>query len=284
MKKKVVLLGDGAVGKTSLIRKFVFDKFDDKYITTIGTKVTKKDIRVKPSPGETVDLTLMVWDILGQKGYHRIQKTGFQGTKGALLVCDMTRRETLESLEQYWLPNLVEAAGPVPVIFLGNKTDLIDPKGDRPSQPNHLTAGELRRTASKFSTPSYLTSAKTGLNVEDAFQCFGDALFLSKPDYSTLAGSEEQKEMAENPTMKLTDAIIQDFCKSYGNFDAAMPIIRRQFELGDVDIKEPTVRGLMAVIKRLANVEKGFRKPEEVKKNYRRRMSVLRRYKKEIRS
>src|SRR5438046_784173 len=82
IKRKILLLGDGAVGKTSLIRRFVVDKFSDDYITTIGTKVTKKDLRLE-SPGKVTDLTFMIWDVLGQKGYKGIQESSFQGAKAA---------------------------------------------------------------------------------------------------------------------------------------------------------------------------------------------------------
>src|SRR5439155_825420 len=78
IKRKILLLGDGAVGKTSLIRRFVVDKFSDDYITTIGTKVTKKDLRIE-SPARSTDLTFMIWDVLGQKGYRGIQDSSFQG-------------------------------------------------------------------------------------------------------------------------------------------------------------------------------------------------------------
>src|SRR5436309_1950018 len=93
VKRKILLLGDGAVGKTSLIRRFVVDKFSDDYITTIGTKVTKKDLRIE-SPSKATDMTFMIWDVLGQKGYRGIQESSFQGAKGALLVYDVTRPET----------------------------------------------------------------------------------------------------------------------------------------------------------------------------------------------
>src|SRR3990172_4292617 len=123
IKRKVLLLGDGAVGKTSLIRRFVVDKFSDDYITTIGTKVTKKDLRLE-SPGKAIDLTFMIWDVLGQKGYKNIQESAFQGAKGALLVYDVTRLETLRSLQEYWLPHLSRVVGPIPFVVVGNKIDL----------------------------------------------------------------------------------------------------------------------------------------------------------------
>src|SRR5207249_11546858 len=118
IKRKILLLGDGAVGKTSLIRRFVVDKFSDDYITTIGTKVTKKDLRLE-SPGKATDLTSMIWDVLGQKGYKGIQESSFQGAKGALLIYDVSRQETLQSLQDYWIPHLMSVTEAMPRVVGG---------------------------------------------------------------------------------------------------------------------------------------------------------------------
>src|SRR5437870_9863470 len=112
VKRKILLLGDGAVGKTSLIRRFVVDKFSDDYITTIGTKVTKKDLRLE-SPGKATDMTFMIWAVLGPKGYRGIQESSFQGAKGALLVYDVTRPETADRLHAYRLPHLRPVTDPI---------------------------------------------------------------------------------------------------------------------------------------------------------------------------
>ena len=97
IKKNIILLGDGAVGKTSLVRRFVTDQFSDKYITTIGSKVTKKEIYLDTGDDRT-HMVLLVWDILGQKGYRFTQALSFGGIEGALLIADVTRKETLGSL------------------------------------------------------------------------------------------------------------------------------------------------------------------------------------------
>src|SRR2546430_10752896 len=97
MKVKVCLIGEAAVGKTSLIRRFVLDNFDDKYIQTLGTKVSKKEL-ASPSPDGTGDLKIdmTIWDIMGQKGFRELLKEAyFYGARGIIAVCDVTRRETL---------------------------------------------------------------------------------------------------------------------------------------------------------------------------------------------
>src|SRR5213592_2010376 len=125
IKRKILLLGDGAVGKTSLIRRFVVDKFSDDYITTIGTKVTKRDLRLELG-NRTVDLSLMIWDVLGQKGYKGIQESAFRGARGVILVFDVTRPETFESFDEYWIPRVRAVAGPIPMVVVGNKVDLVE--------------------------------------------------------------------------------------------------------------------------------------------------------------
>ncbi|MEW5760844.1 MAG: Rab family GTPase, partial [Candidatus Thermoplasmatota archaeon] len=142
-----------------LIRRFVFDMFDDSYITTIGAKVTRKQIRI----GETF-LTLMLWDILGQKLHPTLPKQYQKGAEGGLIVADGTRKETIASLDS-WGNSLIETVGRVPIIFIINKKDLID--------MNSFSTDEIERLSKKHLAPYIFTSAKTGENVEEAFLTLG---------------------------------------------------------------------------------------------------------------
>ena len=121
-KKKVLILGDGAVGKTSLIRRFVVDKFSDEYITTIGTKTTKKDVTLEVE-GQAWNVSLLIWDVLGQKGYTEVQTSAFQGAKGVILVYDLSRPETRGSLVDYWIPRVWKVVGKLPMVLFGNKAE-----------------------------------------------------------------------------------------------------------------------------------------------------------------
>jgi len=154
---KLCLLGDGAVGKTSLVRRFVFDVFDDKYLMSFGTKVSKKSLKV----GEA-NLDLMIWDILGQKSQESLHAAYYRGASGALAVCDFTRPETMRNLRE-WLDSFRSVVGDMPVIILGNKMDL----------EKAFTSVELEAFAKEVGCRSLETSAKTGLNVESAFQELG---------------------------------------------------------------------------------------------------------------
>src|SRR2546425_685535 len=85
MKSKVVLLGDGGVGKTSLVRRFVVDQYSDDYITTVGTKVSKRSLSLGSALSE-VEMVMQIWDVLGQKGYSGVQETAIKGAQGVVLV------------------------------------------------------------------------------------------------------------------------------------------------------------------------------------------------------
>jgi small GTP-binding protein len=155
--RKICVLGDPAVGKTSLIRRYVIDIFDDNYIPSVGMKVTKKVIDLKK---ESTTLTLMIWDLLGSKS-NRFDSIYYKGVEGALIVCDVTRDETLENIPN-WISGLFEITGQVPVIFLGNKVD-IEGTSEEIEEKMAVFARSLK-------SKSLFTSAKTGENVEHAFE------------------------------------------------------------------------------------------------------------------
>ena len=161
--KKIILIGDGGVGKTTLIRKFVYDMFDDKYIATIGTKVSKKKVLF---PETQLDVNLMVWDVQGQRNDPLLTRY-FTGAEGALFVCDVTRFQTFENLPE-WIKDFEAVCGKVPMIILGNKSDLVD--------NTQFGESELSALAARYNAKAFLTSAKTGANVESSFKDIARAI------------------------------------------------------------------------------------------------------------
>ncbi len=157
---KLCLLGDGAVGKTSLVRRFVYDVFDDKYLMSFGTKVSKKTLKV-----DGAEMNLMIWDVLGQKSHESLHAAYYRGAAGALAICDFTRPDTMKNLKS-WLGSFRSVAGDIPIIILGNKSDL----------EKRFSLADLEEFGSSVGCTVLETSAKTGQNVELAFLQMGTKL------------------------------------------------------------------------------------------------------------
>ena len=163
-KFKVCLVGEHAVGKTCLVRRYVFNEFSDRYISTIGAKVTKSQITIQnPKTKKLVDVQLMIWDIIGQKGFRQLlQEAYFFGAQGIIGVCDNTKQNTLLDLHN-WIDVAHNITGEIPIVFLGNKCDLEDDQ--------EVGLSEITDVASEYEkTVPYLSSAKTGFNVGHAFK------------------------------------------------------------------------------------------------------------------
>lgn len=169
LKIKVCLLGDGAVGKTSLIRRFVDNMFNEDYLLTIGTRTSKKKVIIKkPELDKEYHITFIVWDIMGQISFRKLlHPTYLKGAKGALLVCDLTRKETLEHLDD-WIDSLYVEGRVMPSIFVANKSDR------RVEQT--FGVDEIKSVAAAYDSPYFMASAKTGMNVEDAFKTLGEQI------------------------------------------------------------------------------------------------------------
>lgn len=246
-KMKICLIGDAAVGKTSLVNKFVWNRFEDSYIATLGTKTMKKTIRINNN-GTSHNMTLLIWDILGQKFFQKFQNVAYEGAKGAFIVVDLTREETLYSLD-YWLYSLFKVAGEIPIVVLANKNDL----------KHSLEENEIREHIADYGFPFFLTSAKTGSNVESAFYTLGKSLIITWDEETSkenqlmpIVLKRYQKLMIDKEEKKLTpheveDMILARFCRLLGDTDKAMSIIRWQFQRLGLDFKNPTAKALIMV-------------------------------------
>ena len=103
IKKKICLLGSFAVGKTSLVERFVHDRFEDKYLTTVGVKISTKLMPPVESPGSGrfIQHTFLIWDIAGLEKFDRVALNYFRGGAGALAVADLTVPETIDRLHEF---------------------------------------------------------------------------------------------------------------------------------------------------------------------------------------
>lgn len=186
-KFKVVVVGDSGVGKTSLIRRFVFGTFDPRRTKSLETEITTHGAfldlsylgltlsrRRDPFPVDTarggMHVDLLIWDILGQrKGRRRKNENPYEGAKGVVAVADLTRKATLESLDT-WIEDVYDVAGTIPTVLLANKLDLL-PKAE-------LQEADVARAAWAFDSPYILASAKTGFNVDSGFEGLAKTIYL----------------------------------------------------------------------------------------------------------
>lgn len=164
---KVVILGDGGVGKTSLLNRFVDKSFDQEYKSTIGTNIMRIDYKVL----EKVTVAFALWDLAGQEYFQRVRQMYLSGCQAALFVYDVTRPDTLQNLKK-WMNELTSVAGEeVKMLMVGNKTDLVE---DR-----KVSLEEGKKLAEDLGLSYLETSAKTGDNVNRAF---GSLAFLLVKD------------------------------------------------------------------------------------------------------
>ena len=158
-KLKVLLTGAAAVGKTSLVQRFIKNRFAANYKLTVGVDILTKDVEFKPSEVAT----LSIWDIGGQQRFEFIRSTFYKGAAGALLVFDLTREQTYIETRK-WLTEIRQFSNQnIPFVLIGNKADLVEDVGEV------VDTNEARAFAENEGSIYIETSAKTGINVDDSF-------------------------------------------------------------------------------------------------------------------
>lgn len=148
--KKVVIAGHFGVGKTSLVRQFVHQKFSDQYLTTIGVKIDKKVVEV-----DDTSVKLMLWDIAGESSSLKIPSQYLVGAHGLIYVFDLSRPETYQNIDNE-IFELSKTLKTIPTIVLGNKSDLV-------------TGEFVEKLRETIRIDFKITSAKSGDNIEDSF-------------------------------------------------------------------------------------------------------------------
>lgn len=154
--KKICMVGDFGVGKTSLIRRFVDRQFNDQYLSTVGVKISRKLI-------ESVNLQMLIWDIEGHTKFKGIAPSYLQGASGALIVADVSRIETIERIPEH--VQLFLSINPKSSLIIAlNKSDLIDE--EKLTKLVQMVELQKLERVSKI----YQTSAKTGAYVDEIFE------------------------------------------------------------------------------------------------------------------
>lgn len=158
---RLLLLGDSAVGKSSLILRWTQDTFSPSLASTVGVTFKSKKVQYC---GEWIQV--QVWDTAGQENFHKITTSYYRNAQGIMLVYDVSEPKSLESVE-YWIKSIkANASEAVHIALIGNKIDLRDDvKDGKPC----IDTEKGKEVAASFNVPFYETSAKDSLNVDDAF-------------------------------------------------------------------------------------------------------------------
>ena len=160
IEKKICMIGSFAVGKTSLLSQYVSGIFSDKYLTTIGVKIDKKETEL----ADGTVLRLILWDIHGDDEFQRVRPSYLRGASGYLLVADGTRRETIDKAIE--LQHMVRGAiGDMPFVFIINKHDLVD---------EWIVDDELNTKIAELGWDVVYTSAKKNQGVDEVFSSLVD--------------------------------------------------------------------------------------------------------------
>ena len=167
---KIVLAGDGAVGKTTLRKRYLGENFSGDYIQTLGADfATREDIVGSKK------VKYVIWDLAGQPYFHMVRKAFYKGVQGALVVCDLTNRTSFDNFK-HWINEIWTSSGigPIPFVVVANKADLredgVTSLTDKVINDFSSNINQETRKEYGFGVQSIITSAKTGYNVNKAFK------------------------------------------------------------------------------------------------------------------
>ena len=168
---KTVIAGDGGVGKTTLLHRYVKGIFLDDTRMTIGVEFFQEDVEV----GREKMCALLIWDLGGQEQFRRLIDRYIIGTKGAMVMFDLTRQTTFHSIPK-WVKILRQEDSELPLILVAAKADH--------EIKSSIKQEDIMRMKEKFNFFDYVkTSAKTGLNVQESFQALAKSILDHQNQY-----------------------------------------------------------------------------------------------------
>jgi Ras-related protein Rab-1A len=160
---KVVVIGDSAVGKTSLLLRYADDAYDDKYLATIGV-----DFRITTLEIQDKVVKMQLWDTAGQERFRTITQNYYRGAHAVVLCFDLTDLESFQNCKKWMTDVEMYCPQDVTKILVGTKADL---KAKHVVSPEDASA-----FAERFNCPYFETSAKAGIRVDDAFRCLAESI------------------------------------------------------------------------------------------------------------
>ena len=167
---KVIIIGDPSVGKEELLAKFTTQKFNEKYVSTVGVSILKESIELKEF-NVTVDLEL--WNIAGQPQFNMLHRPYFNGADGILLVFDITYSDTFKNINNWYSSAMNYGLKEVPIILIGNKAHL--------DNERKIILPLAENLCEKLNIYYYYeTSHLTGYNVKEAFEKIAELIYTTK--------------------------------------------------------------------------------------------------------
>ncbi|MHA2363332.1 MAG: Rab family GTPase [Candidatus Hodarchaeales archaeon] len=163
---KIVAVGSGGVGKTSILRRFALNKFEKNYVMTLGVDFTTKEFVL--SDGTAIKIVCV--DTAGQEYYGRIRPSYYQGANGAFITFDLCNRNSYESLPR-WVTELRQYLPDIPIAIVGNKLDLADEEGRR------VSFDDAKEFGVSHNMEYYETSAKEGNGIDAVFSDLSESIY-----------------------------------------------------------------------------------------------------------
>lgn len=177
IKFKIVVIGDAAVGKTSLIRKYTKGDFQEDYIATLGAQFTQYEERI-----ENVNFKLIFWDIAGQEVFEQMRKKFYSGSKGGIIVFSHSpeQQNSFRNVDK-WLSEIRKNCGKIQIVLFGNKIDLVDEDELRRNENLDCSDPNVEKYVKDNDFLGYYkTSALTGQGVYEAFYALAKRLHSLK--------------------------------------------------------------------------------------------------------
>ena len=193
---KVVLIGDGGVGKTCIISRFISNEFDKEVESTDGASYGTKELEL---PKLNKKINLDIWDTAGQERYKSLTKFFYKDAQIIIMVYDITKKLTFENIKNQWYKEIQELSGKNFILGIaGNKSDLYESE--------EVPEKEAREYAKSINAVYSLTSAQNNTGIKQLFEDVG--MQLLAPDFQEKI-MEEQKEKKEDTNIKITQSTIK---------------------------------------------------------------------------
>jgi len=158
---KIIVIGEPAAGKTSLVKRFITSHFSTDYRASIGANMFIKKLILDSGH----EIKIQLWDIAGQERWIKMRHLYYKGTQGVLILGDLTREKSFTQIENFWCPDIGKYCTEVPIILIANKNDL----------NSNISENAVRSLGERINAQDVLfTSAKTGENVEKAFKLISE--------------------------------------------------------------------------------------------------------------